>query len=255
MDSGISGLVDAKAGPEDAAAHWHKLHYMMKIWALPQYRNVKWFVIGHDSTYLNLANLWGYVANLNHSKPMMIGDVYCNTDGLQYVNGKAGIILSRAVLDTIDWYVLGWPLRSPYRRADYRYDQFLGQYALRKGIAVIPHRGMLSSDYSSQSELYQHLKQYSATSTEPSTADSWPYPIRPISSDQTQNFNFMTNLHQTVDMLLPTSKQPIQESSTTCKCKSGVESKCTFGVEHKGACAQSIANINCLTGPNPVSMA
>lgn len=228
---------------------------MLNIWSSPQYRNVKWFVIGHESTYLNLANLWGFVSTMNHTEPMLIGDVYCTTDGLQYVNGKGGIIMSRAVLDTIDWYSFAWPLRTPHRRSDYRFDEFLGQYAARKAIRIYPHRGMLSSDYSSQSELYQHYKQYSATGAEKATADAWPYPVRPISSDQTQNFKFMPNLHQTIDMLLPSSKEPIHESSTSCKCKSGTEGKCTFGVEHKGACSQSAANINCLTGPNPVSMA
>ena len=236
-------------GPEDAASEWYKVQFMLKIWSLPQYKNVKWFVIAHDASYLNLANLWSHVSTLNHSIPQMIGDVYCTGDGTQYINGKGGIILSRAIIDKIDWYVFNWPLRAPIRRSDYKYDQFLGHYALRKNIPIIAHRGMIASDYSPTSELYKHFSQYS---TSADNVEEWPYPVRPISSDQTQNLNFMPTLHQAISSLAPTASKPIQESHNTCKCKSGIEGKCIFNGENKLACTASSATINCLSGPNPV---
>lgn len=254
VDPRVPSLVDAKAGPEDAAALWHRVHFMAKIWSLPQYRNVKWFVIAHDASYLNLENMWGYLATQNHSKPMLIGDVHCTTEGVQYVNGKGAIILSRAVIDTIDWYVFSWPLRSPYRRGDYQYDQFLGQYAMRRAIPVVAHRGMLASHYGPQSELYKHFAQYSATGADKSLSGAWPYPIRPISSDQTEGFNFMPTLHGAISSLAKTSNNPIRESSTTCKCKYRAESKCTFGWDQKDACFQTAARMSCFSGPNPVSL-
>lgn len=242
---GIPNLVETGTGPDDEAAKWLKMSYMFKIWATPPYRKVKWFVIAHEAIYLNIANLWQYLNTLDHTKPMIIGDLHCTEDGTKYADGRAGIIVSLGALRDLDWFIFNAPLRTIVRRSDHQYDAAFGQYAARKSVPLFSHPGMLSSSYSENSDLYRHFNAFTDTAD---THRTWKYPIRPITSDQTQEIEFLPTLHNAMSSIAYDIKSTPQASEIgfNCSCQSGRAGKCVINKPEAAECTESQPTLACL---------
>lgn len=248
---GVPNLVEANTGPDDQAAKWLKLAYMLKTWSSPAYKNVKWFVVGHDAIYLNTENLLRYLERKNHKKAVIIGDIHCSEEGVEYPSGASAIVFSRAVLEEIDWFVFQEPLRTTVRRSDFQYDFFIGQYAKRRGVILVPHPGMLASTISEETPLFSYLRSFSSqqeatddTKDDQTTHSSWKHAVRLISSDQTEDVKFSQKLHQTMSGI--SYGTDITEKLFTCTCPSNSAGKCQINAPEAQSCVESEPTLACL---------
>jgi len=245
-DEKIPNLVHTLWNKSDEYSTWMKITHMMKVWGTPPYKSVDWFVITHDTAYLNLDNLFDYVVHLDASEPMVIGEVQCREDGLQYPDWKASIVFSRGFMDSMVWDYWYAPERSGLRRSRYNSNVFWGEYinSMKEfGVSVklVNHPGMLSSAYSEGSDLLAAFTSH--------VGEQWPYPFRPISSDQAEGMGFMPELDDKIKNL------PTEVSTTkiydipTCNCKEGLSSRCLPDAQAEVkdiSCVHSAAQLKCL---------
>ena len=190
LDPAITNLVNTYVNETGGYHDWRKVTYMMKVWTTPPYKRVKWFVISHDSAYIHLENLYDWLSTRNSSIPQVIGDVQCREDGLQYPSWRGSIVISRGVLDSIDWDQWYATERSHLRKSKYAYDVIIGQYCRAKGVLLLDHPGFFAAPYSSSSSLLPRFSDFFAD------PKGWPLPFLPITSDQSDNLDFLTDLHQ-----------------------------------------------------------
>lgn len=220
VDSSIPTLINTYLSQQGGYYDWRRATFMLKVWSTPPYKDVKWFVISHDAAYLHLENLYMWLSTRNESVPQVIGSVMCRADGLQYVNWRGTFVLSRGVLDHIDWDEYYAVERTFIRKADYSAEEIFGHYFQTMQIPLIHHPGFFAAPFSASSTL---LEQFSQLKSDP---NGWPLPYYPISSDQTDHLNFMVDLHQVLSTVSSHSTISNPYEPPQCHCKPSTSGVC-----------------------------
>jgi hypothetical protein len=241
VDYAVTNPVATRCGSDDNYGRWCKFTHMLKVWTTPRYRNVKWFVVVLDTSYLHLENLYEFVSTLNSSKPQLIGDINCDAIGVKYASGKAGFIFSKGVRDTMQFDIWYQPTRISLRKNRYEYDKMWSKYAHATEATLIKHSGMISYAYTASSDLLDNYNKW--------VDHPWPFPFRPISSNQEDDMEYLPELHKRLHLLKNPDAEILFPISTSCNCKRGFESRCLADAsltENQISCQYSRAELKCL---------
>lgn len=199
---------------------WCKNKHLLQMWGSPRYRKYKWFIRANDDSYYHLENIYEFVSQLDHTKPIIIGEKYCyNSPSIAYPSGGAGIILSRGFVDSMNWDIWDNPLKRKTPIRMYFEDVLWGRYLEEVGgVQFIQHHGISQSAMlptTEQSKLFLQYRNH-----------PWPFPFRPLAYHQAGKWSNMVSLHKMLHSIdyFPQAKHTFQLPA--CQCRANFHSRC-----------------------------